>query len=127
MKRTSAFAFVLVFLTATLLYAHYPGKIKITGAASEKQPAVTFDHAKHGDVLAKKCETCHHTNKGLTKAQTNTVQVKKCSECHLKAQGKMGTMADMSPTKNPLHVNCLRCHKEQKKGPVACTGCHKKA
>ena len=115
----------LITLAATTALAHYPGNIKID-AAAKKQPPVPFNHAKHGDTLAKSCDKCHHTHKGLTKAQTDKIDVKKCSECHLKAQGKMATMADMSLTKNPMHVQCIGCHKELKKGPTVCTQCHKK-
>lgn len=118
--------FVLVFIVAApLVLAHYPGKVKVD-AAAKKQPPVTFDHAKHGDTLVKSCDTCHHTNKGLTKAQTDKVDVQKCSECHLEAQGKVSSMREMSLTKNPMHIRCIACHKEQKKGPTACTACHKK-
>ena len=123
MRRNVSIILVIFALIAVPVLAHYPGKIKID-AAAKKQPPVLFDHAKHGDTLAKSCDTCHHTQKGLTKAQVEKVDVKKCSECHLKAQGKMGTMADMIPAKNPMHVRCIGCDKEQKKGPTVCTKCH---
>lgn len=110
---------------ATLAFAHYPEKIVID-AAKKKQLAVPFDHAKHGDTLVKSCDTCHHTNKGLTKAQTDKVEVAKCSECHLDPPANVPTMREMSPTKNPMHMLCINCHKETKKGPVLCTGCHRK-
>lgn len=116
---------ILTFLAAAAS-AHYPGVLKIDEAA-KKQPAVTFDHAKHGDTLAKSCDTCHHTQKGLTKAQTDKVDVKKCSSCHLDPKdAKMPGMREMSLTKNPFHIRCIACHKEQKKGPTVCTQCHKK-
>ena len=124
MKR-NVFLFVLFCFAATSAFAHYPGKVKVDVAA-KKQPPVTFDHAKHGDTLVKSCDTCHHTEKGLTKAQTDKVDVKKCSECHLEPQGKVPSMREMSLTKNPMHIRCVGCHKEQKKGPQACTACHKK-
>ena len=116
----------LLCLAATFAFAHYPGVVKVDVAA-KKQPPVTFNHAKHGDTLVKSCDTCHHTNKGLTKAQADKVEVKKCAECHLEAKGKTPSMREMSLTKNPMHIRCVGCHKETKKGPMACTGCHKKA
>jgi hypothetical protein len=124
----SLFSAALVTLLCTIpLLAHYPTKIKID-AAAKKQPAVTFDHIKHAEKLAKSCDTCHHTEKGLTKEQnaTNKVDVKKCSTCHLDPKDKAPSMREMSLTKNPMHVRCINCHKEQKKGPTACTACHKK-
>ena len=117
--------FLLSFFVAAVAFAHYPTTTKVD-AAMKKQPAVSFNHAKHGDTLVKSCDTCHHTNKGLTKAQSDKVQVKKCSECHLEAKGKVPSMRDMSLTKNPMHIRCVNCHKTEKKGPTACTGCHKK-
>ncbi|HUP62393.1 MAG TPA: cytochrome c3 family protein [Thermoanaerobaculia bacterium] len=125
MRRNVSLGLALSCLVATFALAHYPATVKIDTAA-KKQPPVSFNHAKHGDTLVKSCDTCHHTNKGLTKAQTDKVDVKKCSECHLEAKGKVPSMREMSLTKNPMHIRCLNCHKEQKKGPTACTGCHVK-
>jgi hypothetical protein len=118
---------ILLFVAATTALAHYPGKITLD-AAAKKQPGVPFDHAKHGDTLAKSCGTCHHTQKDLTKAHTNTVDVKKCSTCHLDPKSaSIPSMREMSMTKNPYHIRCISCHKEQKKGPTVCKDCHKKA
>ena len=126
MRRNSFLTLVLSCLIATVALAHYPTTVKVDTAA-KKQPPVTFNHAKHGDTLVKSCDTCHHTNKGLTKAQTDKVDVKTCSECHLEAKGKVPSMRDMSLTKNPMHIRCIGCHKEQKKGPTVCNKCHVKA
>jgi hypothetical protein len=115
----------LLSLAPAITLAHYPTTVKVDTAA-KKQPPVPFNHGKHGDTLVKSCDTCHHTHKGLTKAQTDTVDVKKCSECHLEPKGNVPSMREMSLTKNPLHIRCINCHKEGKKGPTACTGCHKK-
>jgi hypothetical protein len=117
---------ILAFLLSIgpALLAHHGPKKTTIDAAAKKQPGVLFDHGKHSTTLAKSCDTCHHTHKGVTKETDK--DVKKCSTCHLKPQGKMGTMADMTLTKNPMHVTCINCHKTAKKGPVACTGCHVK-
>ena len=125
MRRTVLF--LCLCFAAAVAFAHYPETLKID-AAVKKQPAVTFNHAKHGDTLVKSCDTCHHTQKGLTKAQTNTVNVKKCRECHLDPKkADMPSMREMSLTKNPMHIRCIACHKEQKKGPTVCKDCHVKA
>jgi len=125
MRRIVFSALALSCFTAVVALAHYPAKMKVD-AAAKKQGAVTFDHAKHGDALVKSCDTCHHTQKGLTKAQAGKVDVKKCSSCHLDPKDKAPSMREMSLTKNPFHTACISCHKEKKKGPVACTGCHAK-
>lgn len=126
MRRNISISLVLFCFAATFALAHYPTTVKIDTAA-KKQPPVSFNHAKHGDTLVKSCDTCHHTNKGLTKAQADKVDVKKCSECHLDPKGKVSSMREMSLTKNPMHIRCITCHKEQKKGPIACNKCHVKA
>ena len=118
---------VFLFAAATAL-AHYPATIKIDEAA-KKQPAVTFDHAKHGDTYVKNCGTCHHTQKDITKAvaEANKVDIKKCSTCHLDPkEEKIPSMREMSMTKNPFHIRCIGCHKDNKKGPTVCKDCHKK-
>jgi Class III cytochrome C family len=92
--------------------------------AKAKQPGVAFDHAKHAAGLAA-CDVCHHTQKGLTKDSTDPV--KSCAVCHLDPKDeKTPSMREMSAAKNPFHVRCIGCHKEQKKGPTSCTECHKK-
>lgn len=123
MRKTTTLLTALVFSLASIAYAHHgPATAKID-AAAKKQPAVTFPHDKHVKAV-KSCDTCHHTNKGLTAATDK--DVKKCSSCHMKAQGKTTSMADMSLTKNPMHARCLNCHKTNKKGPTVCAKCHVK-
>jgi hypothetical protein len=125
MRRLVLLTFLVFSFAATIALAHYPETLKIDEAA-KKQPPVTFNHAKHGDTLVKSCDTCHHTQKGLTKAQTNKVDVKKCSQCHLDVKDpKMPSMREMAMNKNPMHIRCIACHKEQKKGPTVCKDCHK--
>ena len=120
-------AFVLGVLFSTALLAHTgPASITIK-AAQKKQPPVVFDHAKHQSKLVKSCDTCHHTQKGLTAEKATANNVVACSKCHLDPKdAKVPSMREMSMTKNPFHIRCISCHKEQKKGPTACTACHKK-
>ena len=127
MRQTLSIALALTFLLATTAFAAQQMPTTVTiNAAAKKQPAVTFAHDKHV-TRAKTCETCHHTNKGLTK--DNAKDVKKCTACHLDPKDpKVPSMREMSLTKNPFHIACINCHKAAapKKGPVACTGCHVK-
>ena len=127
MRKSTIFALILMALTATFALAStYPDKVKI-GEAQSKQPAVNFDHAKHGE-RAKSCDVCHHTQKGLTKEQASKVEVKKCADCHLNpAKADMPSAKEMSLTKNPYHIRCIGCHKEEKKGPTVCNQCHVKS
>lgn len=112
-----------VGLVAVVAYANpFPEEVVI-GEAAKEQPPVTFPHAAHTKVV-KSCDTCHHTNKGLTAA--NEKGVKKCSACHLNPEGDVPSMKVSSMKKNPFHIRCVGCHKAEKKGPTACKGCHKK-
>jgi cytochrome c553 len=101
-----------------------PAKVTIDDAA-KKQPAVTFDHAAHGKLT--KCETCHHTQKGLTEKSTDEVAT--CASCHMNPKdAATPNQAEMSMTKNPFHMGCVKCHKDSKNAnaPTKCAECHKK-
>ena len=126
MRKILLLMLALALVLGNPVSAHHGPTKTVLKAATAKQPPVPFDHQKHSEKLAKTCDTCHHTNKGLTKAQADKVQVKKCHECHLEAKGKVPSMRDMSLTKNPLHIRCIGCHKENKKGPTVCKDCHVK-
>jgi hypothetical protein len=124
-KPLIATALVLCFASA-VAYGHHGPVTTTLNAAAKKMPGVPFTHEKHALTLAKTCDTCHHTQKGL-KAEGTGMDVKKCSTCHLDPKdAKIPSMREMSLTKNPFHIRCISCHKEQKKGPVACAGCHVK-
>ena len=122
MRKTLVAAFLVSFSITAMASAH-PDKVKID-AAAKKQPAVAFMHDKHVQRV-KTCDTCHHTNKGLTAESKD--KVAKCSTCHLNPKdAKVPNMADASLTKNPFHKLCITCHKTAKKGPVVCNKCHVK-
>ena len=118
-------AIILAASIATAVFAHHgPVTVKID-AAAKKQPAVTFNHEKHAHAHVKGCDTCHHTQKGLVNSEKT--KVVPCRTCHLDPKDpKVPSMREMSMTKNPFHTRCVQCHKTEKKGPTACTGCHKK-
>jgi hypothetical protein len=126
MRRPLALAGILAFCLAALVaYGHHgPANVTIDAAAA-KQPPVPFSHGKHASSLVTSCDTCHHTDKGLTKDTDKNVQ--KCSACHLDPKPGVPSMREASLQKNPFHTPlCISCHREQKKGPVVCTGCHVK-
>ena len=115
---------LLTFIATTAWAHHGPTTTKID-AAAKKQPGVLFSHEKHAHKLVKSCDTCHHTQKGLVNSEKT--KVVPCKTCHLDPKDpKIPSMREMSMTKNPFHIHCVDCHKKEKKGPTACTGCHKK-
>ena len=94
-----------------------PAQIVLDRCKNKKSP-VSFNHEQHAVKQKIACKTCHHTG------QTD----KPCaaSGCHLgKAEGKRPGCAEMIPSKNPFHLRCLGCHKQQNKGPRTCAQCHK--
>jgi hypothetical protein len=119
---TIALSLALCFAT-TVAYGHHGPTTTTIAAAAKKQAAVPFSHGKHA-TLAKSCDACHHLDKGLTKETDKSV--KKCSACHLDPKAGVPSMRETSLQKNPMHALCISCHKEQKKGPTGCTGCHVK-
>ena len=124
MKRILLILATMLIATIAFAKIEVPKEVKI-GEAAKKQPAVTFNHGEHAAKLAKSCETCHHTAKGLTAASEKKPE--KCSACHLDPkEAKVPSMREMSLTKNPFHMVCIKCHKDSKKGPTSCTQCHKK-
>jgi hypothetical protein len=115
---------LFVLSTAPAALAHHGPENIVIKAAQKKQAPVPFSHGKHAKTLVKGCDTCHHTQKGLT--ADKDADVKKCSTCHLDPKAGVPSMREMSLTKNPFHILCIDCHKTQKKGPTVCTQCHKK-
>jgi len=117
--------FVLV-AGASIAFAHHGPENVVIKAAQKKQAPVPFSHGKHATKLVKSCDTCHHTQKGLTAESAEEKKVQKCSTCHLDPKAGVPSMREMSMTKNPFHIVCVDCHKAEKKGPTACTKCHVK-
>jgi hypothetical protein len=122
MRKNLSFSVLSVILVATALYAHHGPTTITIDAAAAKQPGVSFDHHKHSTSLADSCDTCHHTQQGLTAESDANVQ--KCSTCHLDPKGDVPSMRAAGLKDNPFHVACISCHREQKKGPTTCKQCH---
>jgi hypothetical protein len=123
---TSVFiAICLCFVGFNAYGVDVPEKVTIK-AAQAKQAPVTFSHGKHATTIAKTCETCHHTDKGLT--AKSTTKVATCTSCHLDPKdAKVPGMREMALAKNPFHIRCVGCHNVEKKGPTCCPACHDKA
>lgn len=66
---------------------------------------VKFYHNKHSDIS---CKECHHMGD----------IGQKCTSCHTKD-------AEID-TQKAFHDNCIICHRDKQKGPVACMDCHKR-
>ena len=107
-----------------------PEKVKIDDCVTKKS-AVEFPHGAHVKAIAE-CKTCHHTQPALT--ATSTEKVETCGSCHTAPEkAETPKCSEMSATKNPFHMSCVKCHKEElakkadTKAPTKCDQCHPKA
>ena len=106
-----------------------PDKVSLDDCVAKKT-AVAFPHGEHAKAHA--CETCHHTQKGLKAG--DATEVATCGTCHVTPEkAETPKCAEMSSTKNPFHMLCVNCHKEElakkadTKAPTKCEQCHPKA
>ena len=106
-----------------------PDQVTIDDCQAKKAP-VAYPHGKHAAIL--ECKTCHHTQPDL-KAGTDQ-EVKNCASCHVTPEkAETPICSQMSPSKNPYHLVCIKCHKAEiakdatKKLPTKCDECHPKA
>ncbi|MCW8984037.1 MAG: cytochrome c family protein [Thermoanaerobaculales bacterium] len=81
---------------------------------------VRFMHSRHAAALGGDCAACHHYRPADTKAPETVA----CNACHQEAfnpehHGRIGLKA-------AYHMQCMGCHEDVEKGPVACEGCHAK-
>jgi len=116
---------------AVAMAAAPPDEVTLDDCQS-KQAAVKFPHKAH--IAVTDCVTCHHTQAGLTAETATATEVQKCGSCHTKPEkAETPKCAEMSLTKNPFHIACINCHKEQvkkdaaTKAPTKCQDCHPKA
>ena len=107
-----------------------PEKVTIDDCVAKKA-AVEFPHGAHVKAVAE-CKTCHHTQPALT--ATSGEKVETCGSCHTAPEkAETPKCSEMSATKNPFHMSCVKCHKEElakkadTKAPTKCDQCHPKA
>jgi len=123
----------LAVLAGTALVAapatEAPATVTIDDCVAKKS-AVEFPHGKHAEHLA--CTTCHHTQEGLEAGSSMEVQT--CGACHVTPEDAATPVcSQMSSSKNPFHITCVGCHKEEAsknaetKAPTKCDQCHPKA
>jgi hypothetical protein len=125
---------LVTVLASTAVYAatakDAPEKITLDDCKSKKA-AVEFPHKAHIDAKLE-CKTCHHNQESLT--ATSTEEVKTCGSCHITPEkAETPVCSEMGLKKNPFHITCINCHKEELakkpdfKGPTKCDQCHPKA
>lgn len=90
-----------------------------------KKLAVPFEHDAHNiKADLKDCAVCHHGYRGGKRITTGLSSTdKKCSDCHQERPSGNNPAPSLV---NAYHALCQGCHKQQNKGPVGCSQCHKK-
>lgn len=121
MARKTVTLLAVVAAASVVLAVQIPEMVTLDKAQAKQAPVI-FPHKAHGEKYA--CDTCHHTQKGMT---AEVAKVDPCSSCHLDPEKpEIPSMRQMSLTKNPFHKLCIDCHKKEAKGPTKCADCHKK-
>jgi hypothetical protein len=80
---------------------------------------VRFMHSKHAAAI-QDCAICHHA-RPADKAAKETVR---CSACHQESFRE--DHPERLGLKAAYHQQCIKCHRDEAKGPVDCSGCHPK-
>lgn len=102
-----------------------------------KKAPVEFTHEKHFKEHKIACTECHHLYKEGKNVWKEGDPVKKCSECHKPAAAEKDALSFCKKTypkgkapglKCAYHMNCVGCHKAEKKAgkkpPTSCSKCH---
>jgi len=97
--------------------------IPVDAFAKLERPQVAFEHDAHNEKAElEDCVACHHSrNDDGTQNTEDSSEGETCESCHAVERTDGGT-----PLMRAYHQQCINCHKEQKKGPVACGECHAK-
>jgi hypothetical protein len=122
-RKTLATSIALALATAAVLWAHHgPDTVVLDDAGPEARRApVEFPHKLHVENVDR-CDTCHHTQEGLTAGPD--IEVQTCASCHLEPDEGVPGIREMGMRNNPYHLSCVNCHREREKGPTACNDCH---
>ena len=72
-------------------------------------------HPEDDEEAVRSCGDCHGMEEGLAEVMAT------CTECHDEEEIEDTEMVKRS---DAFHSQCIDCHKEFEKGPVACSECH---
>jgi hypothetical protein len=118
-----------------------PDSIEL-GSLANNYDKVTFNHAKHIEIVMD-CAECHHHTTGTLAQNPNCVRCHKnsgatanvaCRSCHLAQPFSAAALREKSKTayhndipglKGAYHLSCSGCHQKMG-GPTGCQDCHKR-
>lgn len=111
---------IWVLLILTAFSQEDMTEIKDDGFQKRQRPPVVFKHDFHNETAEiEACNECHHLYENGQKLEDDSSEDQLCSDCH------SDNSSETKPRlKKAFHLNCKRCHLEQKKGPIMCGSCH---
>ncbi len=114
-----ALAAVVVFILPAFCQEDIT-EIKDPAFQTLKRPAVPFMHDEHNEKAGLDgCLPCHH--EGMENGEFVEGDPAKCADCH-----EVAPTDDSTDLKTAYHQQCIQCHEDAAKGPVACGECHVK-
>lgn len=116
-------ALVVVYLVPMAFAQDDMTHVPADAFASLERPQVPFAHDAHNEKAElDDCVICHHsmTDDGKRDMEYSS-EGDPCSSCHDITRDDGGT-----PLMRAYHKQCITCHEEKAKGPVACGECHVK-
>ncbi len=98
-------------------------QVPVDAFSKLERPQVAFDHDAHNEKAElEDCVVCHHSKTDDGKRDMeNSSDGETCESCHAVERTDGGT-----PLMRAYHRQCVTCHEDSLKGPVACGECHKK-
>ena len=124
MRHKYTYAALLLAATVVFLLPALPSQGFIEEISSDafengQRPPAVFMHDEHNAAaeLEDQCWFCHHMD-GSAPSEDESSEGIPCSDCH------MVDAEDATPLMEAYHQQCIDCHEEKGKGPLACGECH---
>lgn len=84
------------------------------------RPAATFAHDQHNEKAGvEDCVLCHHGGSDGVQDTESSTEGTPCADCHAAQADKGATSLNRA-----YHRQCIGCHEQSGKGPLACGQCH---
>ena len=114
-------ALVIAYMAPVAFSQDDMTQIPVDAFAKLERPQVAFEHDVHNEKAElEDCVVCHHSkNEDGTQNIEESSDGETCASCHEVERTDGGT-----PLMRAYHKQCITCHEEQAKGPVACGECH---
>lgn len=116
-------ALVVVYMAPMAFSQDDMTVVPVDAFSKLERPQVAFEHDAHNEKAElDDCVICHHsmTDDGKRDLE-NSSEGETCESCH-----PVNPDNDKTPLRLAYHKQCMTCHKDAVKGPVACGECHQK-